>query len=81
MGNRNRTGHGLLVNIGLMNRVTWLSDRRAGGYLAGRRIKASLDEVLAFGLRHPRLELGRSKGIDETGLGDDEKKHLSTCQG
>jgi hypothetical protein len=68
MCNRDRTGHGLLVNIGLMNGVTWLSDGRAGGYLASRRIKASLDEVLSFWLRHQRLELGGSKGVDETGL-------------
>jgi hypothetical protein len=70
-----------LVNICLMNTVTWLSDRSAGGYLTSRRIKASLDEVLSFGLRHQRLELCGSKGIDETGLGDDEKEHLGTCQG
>lgn len=39
-------------------------------------LSSYLNEVLALGLRDERLELGSGEGVDETGLGHDEKKHL-----
>lgn len=75
MCNRNGTRGQLwgLMNIGLMNSVSWLSDRSACRNLTCGRIKASLDEVLSFWLSDQRLELGRCERVDETGLGDDEE--------
>ena len=35
-----------------------------------------MDEVLAFWFGHKRLELRCREGVDETGLGDDEKEDL-----
>ena len=40
------------------------------------RVSAHLDQVLALGLGDERLELGSSEGVDQSGLGNDEKKHL-----
>ena len=37
-----------------------------------------LDQVLALGLGDKRLQLGGGEGVDEAGLGDDEKEHLGT---
>lgn len=36
-----------------------------------------LNEVLSLGLGDKRLKLGGCEGVDETGLGDDEKENLS----
>lgn len=41
---------------------------------------AYLDEVLALGLCHQRLQLRRGEGVDEAGLGHDEQQHLSASQ-
>jgi hypothetical protein len=35
-----------------------------------------LDQVLALGLGDEWLQLGGGEGVDETGLGDDQKEHL-----
>jgi hypothetical protein len=45
-----------------------------------RRVKASLDEVLALGLGDERLELGGRKCVHEARLGDDEEEHLSASE-
>jgi len=37
---------------------------------------AYLDEVLALGLGHQRLQLGCGEGVDEARLGHDEQQHL-----
>lgn len=59
------------------------SDGLADGHGAGEgavwRVEASLDEVLAFGLGHERLEFGGSEGVDEAGFGDDEEEDLGAC--
>lgn len=39
-----------------------------------------LDQVLALGLGHQRLELGGGESIDETGLGNDQEQHLGAGQ-
>lgn len=39
-----------------------------------------LDEVLALGFGDQRLELGSGEGVDKSGLGDDEQKHLGASQ-
>ena len=41
---------------------------------------AYLDEVLALGLGDEWLELGSGEGVDKTGFGHDEEKHLSASQ-
>lgn len=41
---------------------------------------AYLDQVLALGLGHQRLELGSGEGVDETGLGDNEQKDLGASE-
>jgi hypothetical protein len=44
-------------------------------------VKASyLDEVLALWLGDKGLKLRGSEGVDETGLRDDQQKHLSTSE-
>ena len=40
----------------------------------------NLNEVLALGLRHKRLELRRCECVDKTGLGDDKEEHLGAGQ-
>lgn len=37
---------------------------------------AYLDEVLALGLGHQRLQLRCGEGVDESSLRDDEQQHL-----
>lgn len=44
------------------------------------RVAAYLDEVLALGFRHQRLQLGRGEGVDETRLGHDEQQYLGAGQ-
>ena len=39
-----------------------------------------LDQVLALGLGHQRLELGSGEGVDETSLGHDEQKDLGASE-
>lgn len=39
-----------------------------------------LDQVLALGLGHQRLELGGGESVDETGLGHDQEQHLGAGQ-
>ena len=41
---------------------------------------AYLDQVLALGLGHQRLELGGGEGVDETSLGHDEQKDLGASE-
>ena len=61
-----------------MNSVAWDTERATIWDGPRGRVEACLNEVLAFGLGHERLELGSGEGIDETGLRDDEEKDLST---
>lgn len=39
-----------------------------------------LDEVLAFGLGHERLELRGGEGVDKAGFRDDEEQDLGTSE-
>lgn len=39
-----------------------------------------LDQVLALGLGDEWLQLGGGEGVDETGLGDDQKEHLGASE-
>jgi hypothetical protein len=41
---------------------------------------ANLDQVLALGLGHQRLQLGRGEGVYQTRLGHDEQQDLGACQ-
>ena len=41
------------------------------------RVETCLDEVLALGLGHERLELRGGKGVYETGLRHDQEEDLS----
>jgi hypothetical protein len=41
---------------------------------------AYLDEVLALGLGHQRLQLGCGEGVDEARLRHDEQQHLGARQ-
>ena len=45
------------------------------------RVKAGLDEVLALGLRHERLELRSCERVHETCLRHDEEKDLCAREG
>ena len=51
---------------------------RRGGL--AHRTRTNLDQVLALCLLNHRLQLGRRKRVDETGLGDDEQKHLRASE-
>jgi len=42
--------------------------------------EAHLDQVLSFGLRDERLEFRCREGVDESGFGDYEQKHLSSSE-
>jgi hypothetical protein len=42
--------------------------------------RSYLDQVLALGLGHQRLELGGGEGVDETSLGHNEQKDLGASE-
>lgn len=42
--------------------------------------KSYLDKVLSFWLRHQWLQLGSCEGVDETGLGHNQKKDLGSSK-
>jgi hypothetical protein len=44
------------------------------------RVKACLDEILAFWLRDERLQFGSSEGVDQASFRDDEKEDLCPCE-
>jgi len=64
-----------------MDRVARDPERGTSWDSSSGRVEACLNKVLAFGLGHQWLELGSGKGIDETGLRDDEEKDLGTSEG
>lgn len=43
------------------------------GMIHQRTSATYLDEVLSLGFGDQRLQLGRCEGVDQSGLGDDEK--------
>lgn len=44
-------------------------------------IRCTLNQVLSLGLGDQRLKLGRSEGVDQSSLGNDEQEHLSAGEG
>lgn len=46
-----------------------------------RRVETGLNKILALRLSDEGLKFGSCESVDETRFGDDEKQHLSACEG